>query len=143
MEANDGNGVTLSNTVDTRVLWAFVNDQVEKTPYFCFDIPEDSGIFKVTLSRHWDVEPEIELNFKVGTNIFNAKELLKDQTTIGFTYFTFYFLGNKPGVIHNLYLSSVDPSQAPEDNPGTGDGLALALVALSSAAGFVFLRKHH
>ncbi len=142
VEANENNGVTLQNTVDSRVLWAFFNTQVEETPYFCFDIPEGSGIFKVTLSQHWDVEPEIELDFKVGTNVFNAKEILKDQTTLGYTYFTFYFSANTPGVINNLYLCSEDPTVTPGDgNADTGDCLALTIVAAAVSAFVVFGKR--
>lgn len=139
VEASAKNGVVLKNANDERVIWAFTNDQVDKTPYFCFELPENSGIFKVTLSRHWDVEPEVELEFKAGANVFDAKKLLEKQTTIGYTYFTFYFTGGTAATVNELRLSSVDPTK---DNPATGDALSLAVIAAAACACVVFAKKH-
>lgn len=139
VEASANNGVVLNNTGDTRVIWAFYNDQIEQTPYLCFDLPEGTGVYKITLSKNWDIELEVELDIKQGTNIFNVKELLSSQTTIGYTYFAFYFTGGVPGTVDNLYLSSVDPSvEAPE----TGDALAIAIVAAAACGVAVFTKKH-
>lgn len=139
VEASANKGVILNAANDERVIWAFTNEQVAKTPYFCFDLPKDSGIYKVTLSKHWDVEREVELTFNEGKNVFDVNQLLKDHTTIGYTYFTFYFAGGAPATVNDIYLSSVDPS---EENPGTGDALAVAMIAAASCAVVIFKKKH-
>ena len=115
---------------------------MEKTPYFCFELPENSGIFKVTISKHWDVEREVELEFRDGLNVFDVMKLLENQTTVGYTYFVFYFTRGAPATVNELCLSSVDPrTQGGDDNPVTGDALAAAIVAAAACAAAVFAKK--
>lgn len=142
VEKSAKRGVVLNNPNDSRILWAFTNAQVEKTPYFCFELPENSGIFKVTISKHWDVEREVELEFKDGLNVFDVMKLLENQTTIGYTYFVFYFTGGAPATVNELCLSSVDPrTRGGDDNPVTGDALPAAIVAAAACAAAVFAKK--
>ena len=127
VEKSAKRGVVLNNPNDSRILWAFTNAQVEKTPYF---------------SKHWDVEREVELEFRNGLNVFDVMKLLENQTTIGYTYFVFYFTGGAPATVNELCLSSVDPkTQGGDDNPVTGDALPAAIVAAAARAAAVFAKK--
>ncbi|MHB1454169.1 MAG: hypothetical protein ACYCYM_09505 [Saccharofermentanales bacterium] len=98
-----------------RCLWAFTNDVIEANPILYFKLADDaSAIYKITVSKQWDVEPEIELTIKPGENVINIFELLSDQTTIGYTYVVVY-VGDEgqediaTGMIDYMYISNLGP----------------------------------
>lgn len=51
-----------------------------------YEIPEGGAVYKMTVCRQWDVEPEIGLDVKPGRHTVNLKELLAGQSTVGYTY---------------------------------------------------------
>lgn len=103
------NGIEVSGTY--RILWAFTNDTVESHPMLYFKLGDNSsGIKKITISKNWDTEPEIELTIADGENAVNLFELLSSQSTIGYSYVVVYIGSkdkNETGVIDYMYLSNV------------------------------------
>ena len=76
-----------------RGLWAFTNETVDANPYLMYEIPEGGAVYKMTVCRQWDVEPEIGLDVKPGRHTINLKELLAGQSTVGYTYVVLYVRG--------------------------------------------------
>ena len=120
-----------------RGLWAFTNETVDANPYLMYEIPEGGAVYKMTVCRQWDVEPEIGLDVKPGRHTVNLKELLAGQSTVGYTYVVLYVRGEV--TLSGLAIGS-DSGETP---PDTADAAPAAVTAavLSLAAAVSFTKK--
>lgn len=120
-----------------RGLWAFTNETVDANPYLMYEIPEGGAVYKMTVCRQWDVEPEIGLDVKPGRHTVNLKEPLAGQSTVGYTYVVLYVRGEV--TLSGLAISS-DGGETP---PDTADAAPVAVTAavLSLAAAVSFTKK--
>ncbi len=113
-------GITFSSTF--RGLWAFTNATVEAYPYLYYKVADNSQFkpLKITVSKNWDVETEIELEIKDGENFINLYELLdtNHQTTVGYSYIVIYGQGADCNIdFEYFYLSNVDQDGVKYEKP--------------------------
>lgn len=125
-----------------RGIWAFTNAVVDENPYLTYELPEGGVVYKMTISKYWDVEPEIELVVTPGKHTVNIKEMLANQTTVGYTYVALYVKGEV--TVSGLALNSEGASvPVNPPTPDTADALSIAAAAavLSFAAVIPFVKK--
>lgn len=107
LEENGQNGLTVSspNSDGDRCLWAFVNEVVDARPILHYELEEGSQIYKIEISRAWDIEMPIEIDVDPGTHSINLKEALEEHTiTEGYSYVVIYTCGTAN--INNFYLGT-------------------------------------
>ncbi|MHB8963514.1 MAG: hypothetical protein ACYC5K_10220 [Saccharofermentanales bacterium] len=133
-----------TQTGDMRCLWAFTNETVTSYPYLKIKPGADtSGLVKITISKNWDVEPEIELTLAAsGETVFNLEDLLSAQSTVGYSYVVVYVDGSADFDYIKLSdtgaaVSETDPTDDPEvtseESPSTGDSSTLPVLASLTA----------
>lgn len=104
---NDKNGIKVSstNSEGDRCLWAFVNEVVDARPILHYELEEGSAIYKIEISRAWDIEMPIEIDIDPGAHTINLKEMLEQHTiTQGYSYVVIYTSGDAN--INNFYLGT-------------------------------------
>lgn len=139
-------GILAASSVRDRCIWAFTNATIDAYPYLTYELPEGGTICEMTVSKKWDVEPEIQLDVTPGKHTVNLKELLSEQTTAGYTYVVVYADG-EAALISGFALTDTDSSantdnSADQDAPDTADvSSAVAVIAVLSAATVVVIEK--
>lgn len=104
---NDKNGIKVSstNSEGDRCLWAFVNEVIDARPILHYELEEGSAIYKIEISRAWDIEMPIEIDIDPGAHTLNLKEALEQHTiTQGYSYIVIYTTGDAN--INNFYLGT-------------------------------------
>lgn len=107
VENNDKNGVKVSspNSDGDRCLWAFMNEVVDARPILHYELEEGSAIYKIEISRAWDIEMPIEIDIDPGVHTLNLKEALEQHSvTLGYSYVVIYTSGDAN--INNFYLGT-------------------------------------
>lgn len=107
VENNDKNGVKVSspNSDGDRCLWAFMNEVVDARPILHYELEEGSAIYKIEISRAWDIEMPIEIDIDPGAHTLNLKEALEQHSvTLGYSYVVIYTSGDAN--INNFYLGT-------------------------------------
>lgn len=145
-----GNGFTLSDAGNgalkivgagdgDRGLWAFTNETVDANPYLTYELPEGGAVYKMTVCKQWDVEPELELDVTPGKHTVNVKELLAKQNTVGYTYIVLYVKGEV--TLSGLALASEAPETPPAPDTADAAAFAVTAAALSFAAVVIIAKK--
>ncbi|MHB1454168.1 MAG: hypothetical protein ACYCYM_09500 [Saccharofermentanales bacterium] len=135
----------LTQTGDMRCLWAFTNETITANPYLKIKLGADtSGLVKITISKNWDVEPEIELTLEAsGETVFNLEDMLSAQSTVGYSYVVVYVDGSADFDYIKLSdtgaaVSEPNPTEVPdassEPSPSTGDSSTLVILLASMTA---------
>ena len=104
---NDKNGIAVSttNSDGDRCLWAFVNEVVDARPILHYELEEGSAVYRIEISRAWDIEMPIEIDVEPGTHTINLREALEQHTiTVGYSYVVVYTSGEAN--VNNFYLGT-------------------------------------
>lgn len=104
---NDKNGIAVSttNSEGDRCLWAFVNEVVDARPILHYELEEGSAVYRIEISRAWDIEMPIEIDVEPGTHTINLREALEQHTiTVGYSYVVVYTSGEAN--VNNFYLGT-------------------------------------
>ena len=104
---NDKIGIAVSttNSEGDRCLWAFVNEVVDARPILHYELEEGSAVYRIEISRAWDIEMPIEIDVEPGTHTINLREALEQHTiTVGYSYVVVYTSGEAN--VNNFYLGT-------------------------------------
>ncbi|MBR7092506.1 MAG: hypothetical protein IKI50_04900 [Clostridia bacterium] len=91
-----------------RCLWSTFNEIVMDYPFLWIEMENPDAAEKITISKYWDMEPELEIPVQEGLYCVHLYELLLEQDTIGYTYIVPYVKKDQTLTIKQMYLSATD-----------------------------------